>query len=77
MLGYSTALDDFGAHDHDSIGYHYHAHSVTDHKAELLTITTSMDVLMKGAYVGKTNDIPFFRANDGFNTNPYKGGTVK
>ncbi|NDH51975.1 MAG: hypothetical protein EBY24_08290 [Betaproteobacteria bacterium] len=77
MLGYSTALDDFGAHDHDSIGYHYHAHSVTNHKAELLTITTSMDVLMKGAYVGKTNDIPFFRANDGFNTNPYKGGTVK
>lgn len=77
MLGYNTPLDAFGAHDHDNIGYHYHAHQVANHKAELLTYTTSMDVLMKGAYIGKTNSIPFFRANSNFSTNKYMGGTVK
>ena len=25
MLGYSVPLDDFSGHDHDNIGYHYHA----------------------------------------------------
>jgi len=77
MLGYNTPLDAFGAHDHDNLGYHYHAHQVTDHKAELLTYTTTMDVLMKGAYIGKTNSIPFFRTNSNFSNNKYMGGTVK
>ena len=77
MLGYNTPLDAFGAHDHDNIGYHYHAHQVADHKAELLTYTTNMDVLMKGAYIGKTNSIPFFRTNSNFSNNKYMGGTVK
>ena len=77
MLGYNTPLDAFGAHDHDNIGYHYHAHRVSNHKAELLTYTTNMDVLMKGAYIGKTNSIPFFRTNSNFSNNKYMGGTVK
>jgi hypothetical protein len=77
MLGYNTSLDSFGAHDHDNLGYHYHAHQVSNHKAELLTYTTTMDVLMKGAYIGKTNSVPFFRMNSNFNTNKYMGGTVK
>ena len=77
LLGYSTALDDFGAHNHDSIGYHYHAHVVTNHIAELLTYTTTFNVLMKGAYIGKTNSIPYFRQNTGFSSNQYLGGTVK
>lgn len=77
MLGYNTPLDAFGAHDHDNIGYHYHAHQVTNHKAELLTYTTTMDVLMKGAYIGKTNSIPYFRTNSNFSNNKYLGGTVK
>ena len=77
MLGYNTPLDSFGGHDHDNIGYHYHAHQVINHKAELLTYTTTMDVLMKGAYIGKTNSIPFFRTNSNFNNNKYMGGTVK
>jgi hypothetical protein len=76
LLGYSTALDDFGAHNHDGIGYHYHAHMVTNHKPELLTYTSTLNVLMKGAYIGKTNSIPYFRQS-GFNINPYMGGTVK
>jgi hypothetical protein len=50
---------------------------VINHKAEQLTYTTTMDVLMKGAYIGKTNSIPFFRTNSNFNNNKYMGGTVK
>jgi len=77
MLGYNTPLDTFGAHDHDNVGYHYHAHQVSNHKAELLTYTTTMDVLMKGAYIGKTNGIPYFRVNSNFSINKYMGGTVR
>ena len=76
MLGYTTALDDFGGHNHDSIGYHFHAHTVAAHKAELLNYTTTLYVLMKGAYIGKTNSVPCFRTNSNFNNNPYLGGTV-
>ena len=77
LLGYSTALDGFGAHNHDGIGYHYHAHTNKD-KPELLNYTTEMHVLMKGAYIGKTNSIPYFRSrtNDNFNNNVYLGGNV-
>lgn len=77
MLGASTALDAFGAHNHDSIGYHYHAHTVSNYKAELLNYTTTMHVLMKGAYIGKATSIPFFRQNSAFNDNKYLGGTVR
>ena len=77
LLGASTNLDDFGAHNHDSIGYHYHAHSVYNHVAELLNYTTTFNVLMKGAYIGKTNSIPYFRQNTSFNSNVFLGGTVK
>ena len=77
MLGYSTALDNFGAHNHDGIGYHYHAHQVTNHKPELLSTTSTLNVLMKGAYIGKTNSVPFFRSSGNFNTNKYMGGTVR
>jgi hypothetical protein len=77
MLGYSTALDSFGAHNHDSIGYHYHAHLVTNHKPELISTTSTLNVLMKGAYIGKTNSVPFFRASGSFSTNQYMGGTVR
>ena len=77
MLGYGTALDNFGAHNHDSLGYHYHAHVVTNHKPELLSTTSTLNVLMKGAYIGKTNSVPFFRSSGSFSTNQYMGGTVR
>ena len=77
MKGYNTALDSFGGHNHDGIGYHYHSHNVYNHKAELTPYTTTLNVLMKGAYIGKTNDIPYFRASSSFSTNKYLGGTVK
>ena len=79
MLGYNT-LDDFGAHNHDAIGYHYHAHTVSNHvstDAMGATSTADMYPLMKGAYIGSTNNIPFFRTGDSFTTNKYLGGTVK
>ena len=80
MLGYSTALDDFGVHNHDAIGYHYHAHTVSSYTSvdqKGVSTTKDMHVLMKGAYIGSTNSVPFFRTNSSFNTNKYMGGTVK
>jgi hypothetical protein len=80
MLGYTTALDSFGAHNHDSMGYHYHAHTVTNHtpvgQTAGSTYPTTMYVLMKGAYIGKVTTVPCFRAKTAFNTNKYLGGTV-
>ena len=78
LLGYSTALDSFGAHNHNGMGYHYHAHSSSD-RPELLSYTTDMHVLMKGAYIGQTNSIPYFRSRtiNNFNNNQYLGGTPK
>ncbi|MDH4479952.1 MAG: fibronectin type III domain-containing protein [Rhodoferax sp.] len=78
MLGYGT-LDDFGAHNHDSIGYHYHAHTVSSYSSvdqSGATTTKDMYPLMKGAYIGATSSIPFFRTNSSFATNKYLGGTV-
>ena len=80
MLGYSTALDGFGAHNHDSIGYHYHAHTVSNYTSvdqKGASTTKDMHVLMKGAYIGSTNSVPFFRTNSSVNDNKYLGGTVK
>jgi len=80
MLGYSTALDGFGAHNHDSIGYHYHAHTVSNYTSvdqKGASTTKDMHVLMKGAYIGSTNSVPFFRTNSSINDNKYLGGTVK
>ncbi len=78
MLGYGT-LDEFGGHNHDSIGYHYHAHTVFNYASvNQQGATTIKDLypLMKGAYIGSTNSIPFFRTTSSFTTNKYLGGTV-
>jgi len=79
MLGKGTALDGFGAHDHDGIGYHYHAHTVPDYQPDASADSrdkSTLHVLMKGAYIGKTASIPFFRQNSSFNSNKYLGGTL-
>jgi len=77
LLGYSTSLDAFGGHNHDAMGYHYHAHTVADYQpyGESTSLKSTLHVLMKGAYIGKTNQIPCFRAGGNFNTNKYMGGT--
>jgi hypothetical protein len=79
LLGFGTSLDSFGAHEHDGIGRHYHAHKVENYQPENTTDTSyksTLHVLMKGAYLGKTASIPFFRQNSSFNINKYLGGTV-
>ncbi len=60
MLGYITALDNFGAHNHDGMGYHYHAHTVANFPIANSTKTYTLQVLMKGAYIGKLNSVPCF-----------------
>ena len=77
MLGYSTALDGFGGHLHDSLAYHYHAHAVPNYPLANSNITYTLNVLMKGAYIGKINSVPFFGMNSNFSNNKYLGGTVK
>jgi hypothetical protein len=77
LHGYSTSLDAYGAHDHDSVGYHYHAHTIESYTATLPnntpTTVTDLRVLMKGAYIGNTTSIPCFRQNTNFNNNKYLG----
>jgi hypothetical protein len=77
LQGYATPLDEFGGHNHDAMGYHYHAHTVVDYQpyGESTNLKSTLHVLMKGAYIGKTNLIPCFRAGGNFNTNKYMGGT--
>jgi len=81
LLGAGQALDNFGGHNHDNIGYHLHSHTVTNFVPELMPTTTipSLNMLMKGAYVGKANLIPYFRSNTStdFQNNKYLGGGTK
>ena len=78
MKGYTTALDEFGGHNHDDLGYHYHAHTVADYQpyGESTSLKSTLHVLMKGAYIGKTNLIPCFRGGGSFSTNKYLGGNA-
>lgn len=79
LLGYGT-LDAFGGHDHNSIGYHYHAHTMVDYQPLGLDATykSTMHVLMKGAYIGIIDAVPYFRSRtiNTLSTNKYMGGTV-
>ena len=80
LLGYGTPLVS-GGHDHDSIGYHYHAHTVADYQPVGLdsTYKSTLHVLMKGAYIGVIDTIPYFRSRtfNSLNSNKYMGGIVK
>jgi len=77
LKGYTTSLDEFGGHNHDAMGYHYHAHTVVDYQpsGESTSYKSTLHVLMKGAYIGKTSLIPCFRGGGNFNSNKYMGGT--
>ena len=72
LLGYATSLDAWGGHNHDGLGYHYHAdHSV---KATLsnATISYTLRSLIRGAYRGKSQSIPYFGVSQ--RNNKYFGG---
>jgi hypothetical protein len=43
MSGYSTALDEYGGHDHDDYGYHYHCHEVNVNQTYGGSATTLYD----------------------------------
>ena len=81
MTGYDTTLEPFGGHNHNNIGFHYHAHviknyPVTDDKGKAYTI--DIPALTKGAYIGNINSVPYFNnpISSSFNLNKYLGGTV-
>jgi hypothetical protein len=77
LLGYGT-VDSFGGHDHDSIGYHYHAHVIPNYSVTSNNVTNTFDIpaLMKGAFIGNINSVPFFNSSTGnaFRQNVFLGG---
>ena len=77
MRGAAVALDGFGGHDHDGIGYHYHAHAVANYPLQNSTTRITLNVLMKGAYIGRINNVPFFGVNTSFATDKYLGGPAR
>ena len=63
MDGYSTAIDDFGGHEHDGYNYHYHAHTMASSVLQAISgyggsASYTLAVLMKGAWAGLINNIP-------------------
>jgi hypothetical protein len=77
MRGASVVLDGFGGHNHDGVGYHFHAHEVADYSWRNSTTKYTLNVLVKGAFIGRINSVPFFGANGSFTDNKYLGGSAK
>jgi hypothetical protein len=75
LLGANVALDLFGGHTHDSLGYHYHAHTIS-WAASGSTPAYTLRILMKGAWAGSVNSIPYFYQNTNFSNNVFLGGNV-
>lgn len=83
MLGYGTPLDAFGGHNHDGIGYHYHAHTATmpssynvnDKGVTISASQNPVNVLLKGAWAGNINKVPYFGYATDYKTNAYLGGS--
>jgi uncharacterized repeat protein (TIGR02543 family) len=74
MDGYGDALDDFGSHDHDDYGRHYHTFSKqVSSESKGQTTSFTQHFYMVGAYRGKINEIPDFQ-NGG--TNQLKDATL-
>ncbi len=71
LPGYATPLDAYGGHDHDGLGYHYHADNGVAAQLDGGASYT-LRSLIRGAYRGNINGIPFFRDNQP--DNPYFGG---
>ena len=62
LLGYSTSLDGFGGHSHGAVGYHMHAHTVENYVeyGRSSSAPHTLHILTKGAFIGKTNNVPCF-----------------
>lgn len=63
MEGYHDLLDSFGGHAHGNYGYHYHSHSAPSSMIGDSSGYT-LHILMKGAWIGKINNIPEFWKGD-------------
>jgi len=73
LQGASLALDNFGGHNHDGLGYHYHAHTATwPGNGNIPSFV--LHVLLNGAWAGNVNNIPYFYKASNFKNNPYLGG---
>ena len=59
MDGKTDLLDSFGGHNHINYGYHYHAHS-SPSSVIGDSLRYTLHILMKGAWIGKINNIPEF-----------------
>ena len=75
MDGASADLDEYGGHNHDDYGYHYHAFSeeVTQQSGPN-SHTFQQNFLQRGAFKGLINDIPGFL---NVNTNQFMDSEIK
>ena len=75
MDGASVDLDEYGGHNHDDYGYHYHAFSeeVTQQSGPN-SYTFQQNFLQRGAFKGLINDIPGFL---NVNTNQFMDSEIK
>ena len=65
MDGYNVALDEFGSHDHDDYGHHYHAFSETvTNSWQNNEYTFEEHFFLVGAYKGSINNIPGFQESN-------------
>ena len=75
MDGASVDLDEYGGHNHDDYGYHYHAFNeeVTQQSGPN-SYTFQQNFLQRGAFKGLINDIPGFL---NVNTNQFMDSEIK
>ena len=77
LEGFGTALDAWGGHEHDSLGYHYHADRSTSLTLSIpgaAAATYRVRSLILGAYKGKLTSTPYFVSKKSDNDATFLGG---
>lgn len=70
--GATVALDDFGAHEHDDYGYHYHSISEEQSTGSANAFDTH-ELGPLGAWAGRTNYMPAIQVGEGNTSNRWVG----